>query len=96
MPSPRDAPEKKRKKQQPPPVVRFELEIILSAPRPVLENIAKADGRVRITDGRAELSVRSGSPSEAIAELKQLADGIKKTINRAGSVNSSAHNRRFE
>jgi hypothetical protein len=79
MPSPRDVPKNKKKQQ---PVVRFELDITLSAPRPVLESMAKVDGRVRITDGSAELSVRSGSPSEAIAELKQLAAGIKKVTTR--------------
>jgi hypothetical protein len=83
MPSPQDVPKKGKS------VVRFvELDITLSAPRPVLESVAKADSRVRILDdGSAELAVRSLSPTDAVAELKQFGDGIRKSTTRAKGFN---------
>ncbi len=68
------------------PVVRFELNVSISAPRPVIESLAKSDGRVRITHGSAELSVRSERASDAIAELQQFADGIRKATKKSERV----------
>jgi hypothetical protein len=69
------------------PVVEFELSISVSAARPVLEKMAKADRRMRLTAaGRAELRVRSDNSSEAIAELRQFAEGIKKATRKTERV----------